>query len=100
MVIWFGSHWPFWQSALVWLAIVLFWVLVVRVVYVFVSSGRPRTFTRDDSADARHILDQRLARGEIDVTEYRCLRDLTDSDRHHPAHHGTWPSDKAGSSRR
>ncbi len=100
MVIWFGSHWPFWQSALAWLAIVLFWVLVVWVVYVFVRSGRPRTLSRDDSADARHILDQRLARGEIDAAEYRRLRDLIDSDRRHPMHHTTWPSDKAGSSRR
>ncbi len=100
MVIWYGSDWPFWQSAVAWLAILLFWVLVVRVVYVFAISGRPRTLSRDDSADARHILDRRLARGEIDAAEYRRLRDLIDSDRHHATRHGTWPSDKAGSSRR
>ena len=52
--------------------------------YVFITSGPPRTRSRDDGADARHILDQRLARGEIDAEEYQRLRDLIDSGGHHP----------------
>ncbi len=93
MMIWFGSHWAFWQAGLMWIAMLAFWILVVRVVYAFVTSGPPRTRNRDD-ADARHILDQRLARGEIDAAEYRRLRDLIDSDGHHPT---TWPPERAES---
>lgn len=99
MMVWFGAHWAFWQSALAWLGMLLFWVLVVWVIYSFVTSGPPRTRDRDDSADARHILDQRLARGEIDADEYRRLRDLIDSGTHHPPA-GAWPSGKAGFSSR
>ena len=99
MMVWFGSHWAFWQSGLMWIAALVFWILVAWVGYVFITSGPPRTRTRDDSADARHILDQRLARGEIDAEEYRRLRDLIDSDGRHPGT-GTWRSEKAGSSSR
>ena len=99
MMIWFGSHWAFWQSGLMWIAVLAFWVLVAWVGYVFITSGPPRTRSRDDGADARHILDQRLARGEIDAEEYRRLRDLIDSDGPHPKG-SAWPSGKAGSSSR
>ena len=99
MMIWFGSHWTFWQSALMWIAMLVFWVLVAWVGYVFITSGPPRTRSRDDGADARHILDQRLARGEIDAEEYRRLRDLIDSGGHRPGT-STWPSGKAESSSR
>lgn len=99
MMVWFGAHWAFWQSTLAWLGMLLFWVLVVWVIYGILASGQGRTRSRDDSADARHILDQRLARGEIDADEYRRLRDLIDSGGHHPSA-GPWPSDKAGFSSR
>ena len=99
MMVWFGSHWAFWQSGLMSIAILVFWALVIWVVYAFITSGPPRTRQRDDGADARHILDQRLARGEIDAEEYRRLRDLIDSDGRHPGT-GTWRSEKAGSSSR
>ena len=81
MMVWFGSHWAFWNAMSI--AILVFWLLVAWVIYAFVTSGPPRTRARDDGADARHILDQRLARGEIDAEEYRRLRDLIDTDRHH-----------------
>jgi putative membrane protein len=99
MMVWFGSHWAFWQSGLMSIAILVFWLMVAWVVYAFITSGPPRTRTRDDGADARHILDQRLARGEIDAEEYRRLRDLIDSGGRHPTV-GTWPTDRTGVSSR
>ena len=99
MMVWFGSHWTFWQSGLMSIAILVFWALVVWVIYAFVTSGPPRTVSRDQSPDARQILDQRLARGEIDAEEYRRLCDLIDSDEHHPTV-SPWPSEKTGISSR
>ena len=43
MMVWFGSHWTFWQSGLMSIAILVFWALVVWVIYAFVTSGPPRT---------------------------------------------------------
>jgi putative membrane protein len=99
MMVWFGSHWAFWQSGLMSIAILVFWLMVIWIVYAFVTSGPPRTRSREDGADARQILDQRLARGEIDAEEYRRLRDLIDSDGHHPTV-SRWPLEKTGSSSR
>jgi len=99
MMIWFGSHWAFWQSSLMSIAVLAFWVVVVWVGYAYVTSGPPRTRNRDDGTDARHILDQRLARGEIDAEEYRRLRDLIDSEGYHPSA-GRWPEKTGSSSQR
>jgi putative membrane protein len=97
MMVWFGSHWTFWQSSLMSIAILVFWALVIWAIYVFVTSGPPRTRNRDDGADARHILDQRLARGEIDAEEYRRLRDLIDAEGRHSTV-TTWPSERTETS--
>jgi len=99
MMVWFGSHWTFWQSGLMSIAILVFWLLVVWVIYAFITSGPPRTRSRDDGSDARQILDQRLARGEIDAEEYQRLRDLIASDGRHPTV-SPWPSEKTGVSSR
>jgi putative membrane protein len=96
MMVWFGSHWAFWQSGLMSIAILVFWLVVVWVVYTFATSGPPRTRSRDDGTNARQILDQRLARGEIDAEEYRRLRDLLDPDGHHRTA-GPWPTERTGS---
>ncbi len=99
MMVWFGSHWTFWQSRLMSIAILVFWALVVWVICAFVTSGPPRTVSRDKSPDARQILDQRLARGEIGAEEYRRLRDLIDSDGDHPTV-SPWLAEKTGTSSR
>jgi len=57
-----------------WLAMMIgmagFWILVaVVVVALFRTAGS--SSARSESTDAREILEQRLARGEIDVDEYR-----------------------------
>ena len=46
MMVWFGSHWTFWQSGLMSIAILVFWLLVVWVIYAFITSGPPRTRSR------------------------------------------------------
>jgi len=85
MMFWYGGHWAFWQVALMWLVMVAFWGLVIWLVYYFVV-GAIRDSRRHDQGDsARAILDQRLARGEIDAEEYRRLRDLMAHQEHSPA---------------
>jgi putative membrane protein len=61
-----GWHWwfaPFW---------ILSWVVLIVVVFRF-SPWRGR---RDRRTDARSILAERFARGEIDAAEYASRRDV------------------------
>jgi putative membrane protein len=60
---------PWWH----WLGMVAFWVLLIgtavwAIGYLFPSG-------RDRSEAARAVLDERLARGDIDADEYRHLRE-------------------------
>lgn len=66
-----------WGSGLGWMWMILVWALViVGVVWVVTQlSARNRTPGQDGSGDARRILDERFARGEIDEDEYRRIRD-------------------------
>lgn len=76
MMFWYGAHWAFWQASLMWLGMILFWGLLIWAVYALITAAtrKPR---HDNSA--REILDERLARGEIDEAEYQRLRDLMGS---------------------
>jgi putative membrane protein len=81
MMFWYGGHWAFWQESLMWVGMIAFWGLLIWGLYVLISgagrkSGGKDHTGGDDSADARRILDRRLASGEIDPAEYRRLRDL------------------------
>ncbi len=78
MMFWYGSHWAFWQVSLMWVGMIVFWGLLVWVVYALVSAARrpPQARVGGGGSDARRILDERLARGEIDEAEYRRLRGL------------------------
>ena len=68
-----GLHW--WAALLMALGMVAFWGFVIWAVwYLFAAVARdPR---RGRPAGPKQILDERLARGEIDPEEYRRLRDL------------------------
>jgi putative membrane protein len=77
-----GMQW--WGWLLGALGMVAFWGLIIWAVWYFVTgqyrrpgqdSGSPADSHRSPG-DARRILDERLARGEIDAEEYRRLRDL------------------------
>jgi len=91
---WYGGHWPFWEVALMWAGMIVFWGLLIWAVYALVTNAtrRPGAEARDREHrgdDAQRILDERLARGEIDVDEYRRLCDvLASSDDRSPAGRG------------
>lgn len=83
MMLW-NSSWAWWQAGLMWVAMIAFWALLIWLIYALVTGvfGRERQpeggeGRRED--DARRILDQRLARGEIDLEEYQRLRDVIES---------------------
>ena len=76
MMFWYGGHLAFWEVALMWVAMVAFWGLLIWAVYALISSAARRPSGGDHGYDARQILDERLARGEIDTEEYQRLRDL------------------------
>jgi putative membrane protein len=84
MMFGYGSHWAFWQVALMWVGMIAFWALVFWAVYAIVTDSNRRGSQppRCAGGDARRILDERLARADIDVEEYRRLRDALSSDGH------------------
>jgi putative membrane protein len=81
MMFWNGGGWAWWQAGLMWLAMIAFWALLIWVIYALVTGiirrpGQPEPGGQRQPGDARRILDERLARGEIDAEEYRRLRDV------------------------
>jgi uncharacterized membrane protein len=81
-----GGGWPVWAVALMWIGMLVLLGVLIWVGYTLMTntSRRPRAargagpgaHEPRDGADARGVLDQRLARGEIDAAEYQRLRDL------------------------
>lgn len=80
MMLWYGSHLVFWQVALMWVGMIAFWGLIVWALYALISSASRRPGDEDHGREARRILDQRLAKGEIDVEEYQRLRETIGAD--------------------
>lgn len=93
MMFWYGSHWVFWQAALMWIGMIIFWGLLIWGVYALITGyrragagpGAPRADGERTGGDAAgqhrpdaalRILDERLAEGAIDDAEYRRLREL------------------------
>jgi putative membrane protein len=81
MMFWYGGGWAWWQAGLMWLAMIAFWALLIWAIYALVTgiTRRPEQAApggQRQPADARRILDERLARGEIDTGEYQRLRDV------------------------
>ena len=69
-----GMGWGGWL--LMTLAMVAFWALVVFAVVALFRSDAPGAARRTPE----QILDERLARGEIDAAEYQARRDALGSD--------------------
>lgn len=89
MMFWYGGHWAWWQGGLMWLGMIVLWGLLIWGAYALITN-LTRKPGAPDSDDALRILDQRLARGEIDGDEYQRLRDLiTSNDHHTPAGTGS-----------
>jgi putative membrane protein len=64
-----------------WVGMIAFWGLLIWLIYALVTGavGRGRQSERGEEpggGDARRILDERLARSEIDIEEYQRLRDV------------------------
>ncbi len=74
MMFWYGAHWAFWQASLMWVGMIVFWGLLIWAIYALITAATRKPPRQDSSA--REILDQRLARGDIDEAEYQRLRDL------------------------
>lgn len=57
------------------LVMLLFWVfLIAGIVWLVLTLGRSQARTGEGTGSARRILEERLARGEIDVEEFRSRR--------------------------
>jgi putative membrane protein len=65
-----------WGSGQGWIWMVLTWAIVIGLVVWVVARLAPRNGTqgRHGAGEARRILDERFARGEIDDEEYRRRR--------------------------
>jgi putative membrane protein len=83
MMFWYGGHWAFWQIGLGWAGMVAFWGLLIWGGYALIASVTRKPADKEHGGDPRRILDQRLARGEIDAEQYQRLRDLLTSDSRH-----------------
>jgi putative membrane protein len=73
----YGSGWPVWGLALMWFVMIAFAGLLIWGVYALTAgpSRRRGDGPGKDIADPGQILDERLARGEIDTNEYAQLRE-------------------------
>jgi putative membrane protein len=83
MMFWYGGGWAWWQAGLMWLAMIAFWALLIWAIYALITGVTRRAAQQGGSEQdrgeaARAILDERLARGEIDAEEYRRLCDILD----------------------
>ena len=76
MMFWYGNGWAWWQAGLMWLVMIAFWGALIWAAYAVITNLTRKPGTPDSGEDARRILDQRLARGEISPEEYQRLRDL------------------------
>jgi putative membrane protein len=78
----YGGGWAWWQAGLMWLAMIAFWALFIWAAYVLITGiarrGREPERGERRPGGARRILDERLARGEIDAEEYQRLREVLD----------------------
>jgi uncharacterized membrane protein len=79
----YGGGWPAWELALMWAGMIAFAGVLIWAVYALITSTsrRPGRDRDPQPGTSARILDERLARGEIDAGEYRRLRDLIGSGR-------------------
>jgi putative membrane protein len=93
MMFWDGGSWAWWQAGLMWLAVITLSALLILTVYALATgiTRKPDQPGRDapQPGSARRILDERLARGEIEPEEYRRLREALDGSPGRPAGSGS-----------
>jgi uncharacterized membrane protein len=81
-----GGGWPVWAVALMWIGVLAFLGALIWIGYALMTNATRGSrqerrsshgaHERHSGADARRVLDERLARGEIDAAEYQRLRSL------------------------
>jgi putative membrane protein len=73
----YGGGWPVWEIALMWIVMIIFAGLLAWGVYALAGGASRRRGNEpgEDTAGPARILDERLARGEIDAEEYAQLRE-------------------------
>jgi uncharacterized membrane protein len=81
-----GGGWPVWAVALTWIGVLAFLGVLIWIGYALMTNstrgshqerrGGHGAHERRSGADARGVLDERLACGEIDAAEYQRLRGL------------------------
>jgi uncharacterized membrane protein len=81
-----GDGWPVWAVVLMWIGMLAFLGVLIWVGYALMTGatrgsrqqrrGHQRARERHSGADPRGVLDERLARGEIDAAEYQRLQGL------------------------
>ncbi len=78
MMFWYGGGWAFWQVALMWVVMIGFWGLLIWGVWAVITGATRKQGGQapSDGENARKILDERLAKGEIDAGEYQRLREV------------------------
>jgi uncharacterized membrane protein len=70
MMFWDGNGgWVWWQAGLMWFAVIAFWALLIWAIYALITGlmRREGGSVHRGPGDAHRILDERLARGEIDT---------------------------------
>ena len=76
MMFGYGGSWPFWEAGLMWLGMIAILVLLFWGIYALVTSQSRKQGSEPAGDPAARILDERLARGEIDAAEYQHLKDV------------------------
>ena len=72
----YGGGWPVWEVALMWIVVITFAGLLAWGIYALARGSRRGSNELGEGAgDPARILDERLARGEIDTDEYARLRE-------------------------
>jgi uncharacterized membrane protein len=77
-----GGGWPVWAVALMWIGMLAFLGVLIWIGYTLMTRQHQRrrgdrgAQKRRGGTDARGVLDERLARGDIDAAEYQKLRGL------------------------
>lgn len=69
----YGYAW--WMAPMMVLGVLGFWVLVALTIKYLIT-GKATTTAPGPPPDPRTVLDARLARGDLDIEEYRRIRDI------------------------
>jgi uncharacterized membrane protein len=86
----YGAGWPVWEAALMWVGMLAFLGVLIWAAYAVAGNAFRRRGSGQDAAASGRILDERLARGEIDTDQYTRLREaLAASGTQRPAETGS-----------